>query len=1642
MGDEPVVGAVPMDVESTPAVSSASAESTQKANPNTHSSPSKPEAKPGAASGPSRKPSHDDSVKWVAENQIGQIYGTQYDESEVGAAEKLRTLVNFEITDDKGELIGIDSLDRHDKDGYKGPFKIRGYLMHPVDVQWRDELGKHASSTLNREMWDKVLAEARDKGGEVEANAALSAGMATDDGRLERSLLRVGTDMDGYCNNTSEWTYAKIAEVRGSMVKVHFQGSKSTHDEWVERTSERLAPRGSKLDSGEASLDSDQRPWFEPKLLHDITSERTGIHPLDLDRMQQIDGELGPVEIDGVEDWCMDYTYCIPSLWIISKAGAWYRMAGVMCPGGHLGAPTAAYAPFFQTLTTKFSTCCHMAMVIFDFYHASCKMTIQDACIEITARSQGKIDETHVLENYKLVHDQMCALPRPDHWGKHIKPIDQSVLVTSIPKVGAAAFVCLEETRQRKAEAAKLIKRMGGLPSSLGITAPPAKVGRKSKAEIEAAAAVAAAAGLAMDPKRFVSSHSGRTKETPEQREKRVEEEMKAKILTWWQLRREKGTAWRIDNLRGRMPLPDSFLWEVEFNCGNLPQDRPLSTSGPLAATQLAKRGVSREMSDQIASLWAGYVNFGPLLDFPYLSLDEFLTSLLDNGLACDGGNCNGSDAAGQLMEEFIVRVMAKFFVEKHAHADVKTGAMLPFSFFDKLAMVSRSKTASPAEEEAQAKAERIRLSHLNATQIAAAGARAESVVRRQLINGGCWLEVLRVCVAEEQQLELAEYVDPVHDCLRLLDKLMENQVAWTFSKPVDAKREAPGYLDVVKHPQDLGSIRARIVSGWYDVNALDRTKATISSVKPSSLEAERHTRHEGIYHDVQTVWNNCFLYFNASAEGAPEPGEGEDIVAGSTKDGGAAGSAEVAVVEAARMLSKVFDAGFDVISRKASEHDHHAQNTSGGKSKGGRGVEKVTLRETGDNNNNSNHKQDHPDDMAFMDENRAQCHGGAGKYRTNEMTTNRDGCMYEECPGIDWMRVVKDCGSVVAFAQLPLSSKLALLKWAQDQLLQTNYMRKHLMAAEGVKEEDEEDDGPPKKGRKRKVKPADNEGKAGGATAGSKAQALADASGSNTAPRAAAVTVAAAAEAVEDGLGDRVGKLIHHEVGTVMVTTRVFPLGKGDRHSNRYWVFTDVARTDRDDEEKGERVVMGPAPVLFVEDFASGEWHCYESLEDLTALLCWLDERGQRELCTKEAILSWMTANGLKVDCKALLASSRARSMGVRLLRYGADDMTSEEREEKARLARVQEMAAKNSEEKEKTAAVAALMVATADVKTELNKTEGEKGEDMAVNDQPITLPAAAAAAAAAVGDTKDPVPKPKPVLPRRVVVHAPWQPSAVEYTAPTVSAAFLTELSVSEAQLLMKSVQEVPPPNAASSTVSHVVVTLPEYVSEHSGLRVGDQIMAADGHLVDCVATLKARADKVPLSTALFVLVRRHPSNQYGLTGFTEDVSLLRATSATPLDRSSNRSRARDIPHHTIGAVLDVLTHYHACVQDQNGGNNDMAMRIVPALATEVARMLHTPDALPSSTAADTAAYYHRYGALVELLGEGLMALGRALFGEGSGTSISSSTSSVGAVLMGGPHSRMRRRWLQMVQQAETFSQLSVHSSLLLLDLARHQQ
>ena len=107
--------------------------------------------------------------------------------------------------------MSIDALDQNTP-GYKGPFKVRGYLMPQAPQKWRDTLNLYASSLYNREMKEEKL---RAAGNSKEAKEArLSAGYANESGNLERSLLRVGTDLDGYCNNMCEWTYAKVAESR------------------------------------------------------------------------------------------------------------------------------------------------------------------------------------------------------------------------------------------------------------------------------------------------------------------------------------------------------------------------------------------------------------------------------------------------------------------------------------------------------------------------------------------------------------------------------------------------------------------------------------------------------------------------------------------------------------------------------------------------------------------------------------------------------------------------------------------------------------------------------------------------------------------------------------------------------------------------------------------------------------------------------------------------------------------------------------------------------------------------------------------------------------------------------------------------------------------------------------------------------------------------------------------------------------------------------------------------------------------------------------------------------------------------------------------------------------------------------------
>ena len=235
------------------------------------------------------------------------------------------------------------------------------------------------------------------------------------------------------------------------------------------------------------------------------------------------------------------------------------------------------------------------------------------------------------------------------------------------------------------------------------------------------------------------------------------------------------------------------------------------------------------------------------------------------------------------------------------------------------------------------------------------------------------------MCCAQSHNVELKQYIDPMADCLVLVDSILENQVAAGFSKPVNTKTDAPGYLKVVKQPQDLGNIRKRIVTAHYDAEFVNRKETVVEKVGEGDPKAEVSTLHEGVSHDVRRVWKNCYLYFGADpAKPPPQEEDGDD-----TTD---AKGAEAAPVEAARMLSRLFEAGYAAIKEKAGKRDSAdfvsaAPVTSSSKDGPLPGMELL------DEIDKSQSRQDK-------------------RYKCLDFSTTRAGRMFEEREDFDWARV------------------------------------------------------------------------------------------------------------------------------------------------------------------------------------------------------------------------------------------------------------------------------------------------------------------------------------------------------------------------------------------------------------------------------------------------------------------------------------------------------------------------------------------------------------------------------------------------------------------------------------------------------------
>jgi hypothetical protein len=124
--------------------------------------------------------------------------------------------------------------------------------------------------------------------------------------------------IDAFCSKTVQWYAAKVLSMRdmpdGVQVKVHFMGWNQKFDEWIFRDGPYVASHG----ESKFILEDNRRallrlvPWYDSELLLERAREKFGTVP---------EQRRCAVRVEGIEDFCIDYSYSNPSLWLIAESG-------------------------------------------------------------------------------------------------------------------------------------------------------------------------------------------------------------------------------------------------------------------------------------------------------------------------------------------------------------------------------------------------------------------------------------------------------------------------------------------------------------------------------------------------------------------------------------------------------------------------------------------------------------------------------------------------------------------------------------------------------------------------------------------------------------------------------------------------------------------------------------------------------------------------------------------------------------------------------------------------------------------------------------------------------------------------------------------------------------------------------------------------------------------------------------------------------------------------------------------------------------------------------------------------------------------------------------------------------------------------
>jgi hypothetical protein len=678
----------------------------------------------------------------------------------------IRTLVQFCLRDEAGNMVSIEELGSE-----QSPSVIlQGIVLEPLSAAVRDA----TVSMLCTSQLDQPHAEPESELIAEDANVDIQA--------LDRASLSIGDIVDGYCNKTYKWYEAKIIDVasdveKGDRLKIHFKGWSGKHDEWLSRNSERIAAAGSSA----ALMEAAKRkatcmvPWYDVEGVEKLTGGNVRSHYTGKDwERKQIS-----VEVRGLQDYCIDYSYANPTLWLISTANIWYRIAGPICTGGRLGSPLPEYSVMFTPTVLRFACAAHVAMVLLDFLPSIPKMSLEMVASEVQARSSGQFDESVLLSNWQFLTDQLKGISPPAEWDCSVD-ISKSSFLSQLKKQGGA-FV---RGGGRVGITTALESKKKKSPGDPSLTLSSSNKKEKSKAPISQEDAEAAALKQALSKIKFP-----------------IED------LEYWKI---------VESIQSKQP--QAFPVPLFSNLMLCPH-RIMCPSASIGS---------------LLQIWATLGNFQHMLGLPAIPLAS-LDALLLPGYGCYGSPAhpalNGDIApAGTqqnfcslpsnnihpLLREINVALLSAILLDRQESGRLN----------DMKLNVSNYRTADDNNSEDDTNDDVTTCflgwfppgfcSSQNGSGVSSPD--FESRLQRYLRYGDTWVELFRVFVACQHNFEMSEYFDPIAECEAIIKTLLRDADSNSFSKPVNPDKDGvPDYFLVVKHPMDLGTVTSRINSGWYD---------------------------------------------------------------------------------------------------------------------------------------------------------------------------------------------------------------------------------------------------------------------------------------------------------------------------------------------------------------------------------------------------------------------------------------------------------------------------------------------------------------------------------------------------------------------------------------------------------------------------------------------------------------------------------------------------------------------------------------------------------------------------------------------------------------------------------------------------------